>query len=286
MPFVFKSAQKAVASFVLIAFFLLTTVIVLVGKGSGIFDRKDFYTTYMTTGHGLSEGTSIEYKEFEVGKIQRMDLTEDDQIRVTVSIAKAYSRKLIHKDTVLKVSSGGLLGGGGLEMMSYTDTEGEFLEPGSVIFSSDMEDGQDLLAIYELETVGDDLMLKVNEILDMVAGFDPLLTDILQNVGDATDNLNKIVGGLAGTEYSYLSAELLESMWRINGLLDTLDSETVATLNETLDNVNQMTEEDLDQILLLLEEDLMELKKVMQNLPFGIGTGSSDTSSGIQVGDR
>ncbi len=278
MPFVFKRVQKVVAAFIIIALFLLIAVIVLIGKGSGLFERKDTYVTYLTSGHGVSSGQVITYKETPVGKVQKVELTSDDNIRITVSIERKYSYKLIHKDSVLKISGGGLLGGGGVMLISRMDTNAPFLQPGSMIFSSDMKEGQVIIAEYERNQPKDDLMAKVDEILSMVANLDPLITSSLANVRDATGSLAKILGGLAGTDYSVVSSQLISSLSKLNSIMDSLDS--------TMANVNNMTESDLQQIMLLLKEDLIELKKVMQNLPFGIGTGTSTRPNTIQGGDR
>ncbi len=56
----------------------------------------------------------------------------------------------MHIDTALKISGAGLLGGGGISLISYMDTNAPFLQPGSMVFSSDMPEGQKLIAAYEV----------------------------------------------------------------------------------------------------------------------------------------
>ena len=50
--------------------------------------------------------------------------------------------------------------------------------------------------------------------------------------------------------------------------------------------MDHLTDKDKSELLLLLKENLIELKKVMQNLPFGIGSGKTKGSTSIQGGDR
>lgn len=278
MPFVFKKVQKVVSAFVVIALFLLITVIVLIGKGSGMFETKDTYITYINTGHGVTSGQAINYKETPIGKVRKVELTDNDNIRVTLSIDRKYSLKLIHVNSALKISAGGLLGGGGITLYSEMDTNAPFLQPGSVIFSSDTKEGQDIIAGYEKYMPQNDIMAKVDEILSMVANLDPLITSSMINVRDATGNLSKILGGLAGTDESAASTELLNTLKKLNSVMDSLDA--------TMANVNEMSETDLSQIMMLLKEDLIELKKVMRNLPLGIGGGNQSGSSTIQGGER
>lgn len=362
MPFVFSKAQKSVATFIIIGLFFLVAVVVLIGKGSGVFERKANYITFFDEGHGLTEGSAIKYKDFTVGKIRIMELTDEDNIKVLVQFDKKYSDKLVKLDTLLMIKGGSILGGGGLEIISSMDDPSPHMEPGSLIFSSDMDEGVDLMLAYESGQTQDDLMANVDNILNMILSYDPLITSILDNLDGTTESVSAILGGLQGTDYSLLSSEIIGSLDTVNSMLDTVEQDILAEVTETvyaltsdlqyilnsvtkditaimnnvnqtvvdvdglvtningmlntdisdlltqlsgtlstvdgmltgieddvmeiLANVNTLTEEEVTETLILLQEDLIELKKVMQNLPLGIGTGSTVGGSSIQGGDR
>jgi uncharacterized protein YukE len=112
----------------------------------------------------------------------------------------------------------------------------------------------------------------------MVLNLDPLISGTMENVRASTASLKAILGGLEGTDYSVVSSQLLSTLNKLNSIMSSLDS--------AMENVNEMTDSDLKQIMLLLKEDLIEMKKVMQNLPFGIGTGQSGNQTTIQGGER
>lgn len=278
MPFVFKKTQKAVSTLIFIVIAMLLAIIILIGKGSNLFDLKDKYNTQLNEGHGLSSGATIKYKGIIIGKIRSMELTTNDKINIKVTVLRKY-RYLIRKDSVLKVG-GGIpgLGSASMSLMPSLDSNAVALAPGSLVFSSDMPQGQDILAELNKIQPKDDLMAKVNDVLEGVVDLKPLLMATMLNIRDSTSSLKAILGGLEGKESTVISRQIIMMMVKLNSVMTSMDS--------VMKNVDEMTEDDLKKIMLLLKEDLIEMKKVMQNLPFGMGTGESKEGATITGGDR
>ncbi|OHD57504.1 MAG: hypothetical protein A2Y33_05915 [Spirochaetes bacterium GWF1_51_8] len=322
MPFTFKSAQKAVASFIIIAIFLLITMLILIGKGSDLFERKSVFYTFLNKGYGLQAGTAIKYKDFVVGKITGIDLQDNDTIRVDIMILEKYQR-LMEKDCVIKVASA-LLGGASLELLSHPDKNlTNNLLSGSLLLSSDMEQGQTIMTQYIGSPTGgaDELMVKVGDVLDMINNMEPVLYSTLLNVRDMSTSFKEIMGGLAGTDKTLVSDKLIGILDDVRNMTTGLknimteidqkknsigaliyDNKKLYTYIESMANNADQTMKkvdtifselkgmpsDLKQILLLLKEDMIELKKVMENLPFGIGSKSKKEEQNTTIigGDR
>jgi phospholipid/cholesterol/gamma-HCH transport system substrate-binding protein len=294
MPFVFKKAQKAVSTLLIVATFLLLALLILVAKGSNLFEFKDRYVTVLNEGYGLAAGNSIRYKGVSIGRIRSMELTPDDKIRVDVEIFRRY-RYLIKDDSVFKVSVGIIpgLGGSGIVLLQSINPRARPLEPGSMVFSSDMKQGQNIMAEIQKLYPKDDIMLKVQDILDVVDDLRPLITATMLNVRDSTESIKHILAQVE-KDVPNMTQELDVMLVNINSIVKTLEGSmgsldgTLKNIDNIVENISDMTEDDLRKVLLLVQENLIDLKKVMRNLPLGMGTGRDAPPSGTSIsgGDR
>ncbi len=262
MPFIFKKAQKSVASFILIAIIFMIVMIILIGKGSGLFELKSRYVTILDETYDIKNGSPIKYKGLEVGSVSKIQLNKSDKVRLEIVLDRDFAVGHIKRDSVLKVEKQ-LLGSAFLRLIPSVSSNEPGLAPGSLVFSSDMPRGQELIALYteKFPPKQDELMLRVNDIVGTVSA---TLPDLMFNIVGITRSLNSIMKGMAGDSGSDVSYQL----------------------KRILRNVDHLTREDESEMILLLKENLMELKKVMQNLPFGMGTGKTKSSTSIQGGDR
>jgi phospholipid/cholesterol/gamma-HCH transport system substrate-binding protein len=287
MPFTFKSAQKAVAAFILVAILLFIAIIVLIAKGNDLLVLKREYYTFFQEGYGLTGGNTIKYKGINIGKIKSMVLTEDDRIRVTVQITKPYL-KLMREDSVIKISSS-LLGGASLVLVTTPNSDSPQLEPGSMMLSSDMDKGQDLiLKLSETGPKKEELTDKVKDIMNMILDLKPVLNATLLNVRDMTGNLKTLTGSLKGGESTATSEKLfaiLDNIRRLTGQgkLDNL----IDSLDGALKNVKTLTAKD-EPTMVMLREDLVELRNTLRSVQgsFLLGGTKSDSGNTIKTGGR
>ncbi len=318
MPFTFKNAQKAVAVFSILGVFLLLATLILIGRGSDIFTFKDYYTTEFNEGYGLSPGQTIKYKGMTVGKIRSMALsTNEDKIRVIVWFNSDY-RYLIRQDSVLKVQAA-LLGGASLVLLPAVDKNSPQLLPGSLILSSDMDKGQELMVkLAEIGPKKGDLTDKVKDILDYVSELRPVINNTLLNVRDSTGSLKTILESLKGGEKTAVSEKVIASLDNVKvmtrnfkelseeimsrdntigaivrdrkGLYKKIDN-MIDSVDTSLKNVKTISEkfrdtpEDVKALTVLLRENLIELRKVLVNVKNFFG-GEKEADKNIKSGDR
>jgi len=305
MPFTFKNREKAVALFIITGIFLLLMIIILVAKGSNLFTFKTKYFTYFNDTHGFTGGTNIDYKGVPIGKIQNMNLEENNRIIAEIYIYRKFLR-LINKTTVLKIQSS-FFGASGLTIINANESPESAPAPGAIIFSSDMIEGQEILqqlSMSKATPIGDELTSKINTVLDDVHNIAPAIDSTLLNISMAIGNLNIILSGLRGGKPTAMSNHILASAENIAKLTENLqvasasinnkNSSIGALLNDdkniyqkidkiladtekTSHNIKKITEatspKDVENTMKALSADLLELNKLLKGLQKIFGTG-------------
>ncbi len=96
--------EKLVGIFVLAAIVLLIAVLVSLLRKQNFFE--DYFVLYarVHSAAGLSTETSVQISGFEVGNVSNIEITENNDILLTLSVARRY-RNLIRTDSVAKISS-------------------------------------------------------------------------------------------------------------------------------------------------------------------------------------
>ncbi len=281
MPFTFKSAQKAVAAFLLIGVFLFIAVLILIGKGSDLFTIKDYYITEFDEGYGLASGSAIRYKSIVIGKVRDLKLTSEDVIRVTVWFNSEY-RYLIKQDSVLKVQSS-IIGTSYLILVPSIDPKSMPLLPGSLILSSDMPEGRRLMEkLAGLTPVKkDDLNAMAQKILGNIDRLEPVINSSMYNLKSITAEVRDILSNI-NSEDTSIGAILKDK----KGLYNKIDS-MMASLDSVLKSVKTATDrpEDLRSIVILLRENLVELKSTLSGVKNLVG-GSKELETTIKAGER
>jgi|GEM_PF-952972 phospholipid/cholesterol/gamma-HCH transport system substrate-binding protein len=314
MPFTFNKFQKAVALFIVIGISLILVVLIFIIKGNNLFEKKVYYYTFLNQTYGLSSGSQIKYKGILIGKVKKLNLTKIDQVYVEFYIFEGYNY-LMKKDSVLKVSSG-FLGGGGLTI--FVGKKDNAI-PNSLIYSSDMEEGMHILASEMTVQKGGDLTDKAQQVLDMILEMKPVIYRTLVNINDITKDIKTITGSLKGDDKSKVGDEIFNVINSINLSLKKIDSsidkinsilnsknnsigsilndenelynsimKSISSLNISISNINSLltkfsnTPDDLKKIMMMLQENLIQLKYVLENLPLipKSDTKSSSTSIG------
>ncbi len=282
MPFTFKGAQKAVSAFILIGIFLFVAVLLLVGKGSDLFTIKDYYITDFDDGYGMASGSPIKYKSINIGKIRDLKLTEDDRIRVTVWFNEEY-RYLIRQDSVLKIQSS-IIGSSFLVLIPSPDSNTVQLLPGSLILSSDMEEGRKILDELALKTPvkKDDINAMAQKILNNIDKLEPVINGTMNNLRTITAEARDILSNINSEDTSIGS--IIKDKKGLSAKIDNM----MGSLDSTLKSLKTATErpEDMKAIVILLRENLVELKETLSTVKSFLGGGGKTIDKNIKPGER
>lgn len=210
MPFTFNDRQKSVAFFLLTGFFFILVLIVLVASGSDLVALKQKQYTYFTDSHGFTGGTTIKYRGFNVGKISKISLVNENEIRADLYFYKRYAYLLRH-DSVLKIQSS-LLGSSSLVLMTNQNSQADKIKPKELIFSSDMDEGRQILTeVIEVGKSGDEMTDKVKLILDDIHNLKPSLDNTLGSLTGALNNVSTMIKGMEERKDIEKITELLQS---------------------------------------------------------------------------
>jgi len=202
----------------------------------------------------------------------------------------------------LRVQSS-LLGASSLVLISSEESDAAILKPKTLIYSSDMPEGQEILEKHSIASKAtDELTDKIKLILDDVHNLTPILESTLINISKTMDNANAVVAGLRGTQKTAFSDQLLAAMANATAItgnikiisekLNSNDTSIGALLNDpktlsgkidkiitnleyitgdikTFSNNNLGEKKEMDKVIFLLKKNLVELEgllKSMQNV--------------------
>ena len=96
--------EQIVGIFVLSAVIVMLALLFTLLKKQNIFE--DYFIIYgrLNSAAGLSKETSVQISGFEVGRVSKIEITDNNDILITLSIARRY-QKLIRTDSQIKISS-------------------------------------------------------------------------------------------------------------------------------------------------------------------------------------
>jgi len=175
MKFKFRHADKIVGLFILIAVVMLVVMAVFAGVNKKWFTKKVHFTSLFTSAEGLQIGMGVNLRGFEIGRVEAISLTADNQVDLAFYVYETYHDR-VRPDSVIALPTA-LLGSAGALDFYPGLTEGDPLPDGTFIPST--------------QTVEGKLLVKTRKV-DRPAGGDPI-SDILAELPDILDNLDRTV---------------------------------------------------------------------------------------------
>jgi len=315
MPFVFSKTQKLAAVFIILGIIFLIAIFAFIAKGNRTFEKKGHFYTFFEDSKGITVGSSIKYKGFNIGKVTKVVLLSDFRTRVDFIIYKEYL-SLIRYDTVIKMSSS-LLGSSGLTISFLQNEKCISLPDKSEVLSSDMPLGQDILyKMSENMPKQDDLTAKASQVIDMILELKPVINLTLLNLRDTSFELKNLTSSLNGQGDSETVKKIFALLDKVNSTIDkanlTIDSlsPTLANFKDVSVDAKNITKklntdlpkilsdlsaieykvdkllngldnlpQDIKELLELVKQNLIQLKYVLENIPLIPKNTSTTTTS-------
>jgi phospholipid/cholesterol/gamma-HCH transport system substrate-binding protein len=171
MKFRIRYADQLVGVFLLLAVLAIAVILVFLGINQRWFAKDYEFRSRFDSAGGLSVGMPIMLKGFEIGKIKRIELNDDNQVDVRFSVQDTYYNKVL-PNSVLELTSSPI--GLGVTLNFYPGAGAGLPQPElSFIPSLDLPEGQDLVSaglvvIPKGEDVIGSVIAKLNPILDDV----------------------------------------------------------------------------------------------------------------------
>ncbi|MBN1847048.1 MAG: MCE family protein [Deltaproteobacteria bacterium] len=245
-----KSREQVVGIFLVVTLFILTGAIVFIAQGKNWFREHERYYTYFKEGYNLAPGSKVTLFNTRIGKVVGAEITEDNRVRVEISILAEFASR-VRKDTIVTVKSPTIIGSEYIAIMPGTP-DLPLIPPGNEIPSK------------EKKALGDYMEeFKVEEKLQLVV-------DIITNIKEITDQLKNPEGDLFKTlnHIEQLSASLKAPDGPLFAALENIREATAKLkdphegLFQTLDNLASISAKMKDGEgtvgRLLVKEDLYQ----------------------------
>ncbi len=100
-----RFAEQIVGSFLLVAILGVVAILVLIGINQRWFARNYIFTSRFASADGLTVGMPIMLKGFDIGKITRISLNEQDEVDVQFLVEDTYYDRVRPNSVLQLVSS-------------------------------------------------------------------------------------------------------------------------------------------------------------------------------------
>ena len=230
MKFGFRHADKFVGLFILVAVVFLGSSLVVTSINSRWFAKDYEYFSRFFSASGLSVGMPLKLRGFEIGKIKKITLNDQNKVDVTLVIYDTYIDK-ITENSVIELTTNPIGLGGGLNFYPGVASD-MLLEEFSYIPSNQSKEGRELLASDKVDNPGGEDAINA-----LMENINPILSGVDNMILSMTGILNQVETALAGNQSGPLGGMLVNletTTTQINTILPAV--------NAILIEVQKMTE--------------------------------------------
>lgn len=220
----FKGLEKKIGFFVIAALLGIALTVVAVGIQHDVFSPKTRLFFITDSGQGIDEGMAVKLSGFNIGKVEKLDLTDDAKVRVTLSILSGYM-KWVKGDSKARLVKEGVIGANVIEITPGTDNSQVLEHNAQIAFERERGLGQVVDQLYaEVIPLIDDLKRVARRADALLAGLpatqqklDTALTSATKNF----QNLEKVTASdlpaitKRGRETMEKASETLEGAKRV-----------------------------------------------------------------------
>jgi phospholipid/cholesterol/gamma-HCH transport system substrate-binding protein len=269
MKFKIRFADQIVGVFVLAAIVAVAVVLILIGVNQRWFAKNYYFTSEFASGSGLFVGMPVSFKGFDIGKISRMSLNEQNEVDVRFYIEDTYYDR-VKPDSVLELTSSPIGLGTTLKFHSGKNTQPRLAE-GSYVPSLDSVEGRQLVADGKVEIPKD-----ADVIGSVIAKLNPILDETRQTIADIrriADTVNVGLNGGSGP-IGTMVVDLSHTPGKLNAAVDDMSGKINTVLDKVAvisDNVNAISLQtrgvigDLSTNLDVISQNLKEMTGSLKN---------------------
>ncbi|HOV37717.1 MAG TPA: MlaD family protein [Spirochaetales bacterium] len=200
MKFKIRFASQIVGIFVIIAALFLAVVLVLMGINQRWFAKNYYFKSRFPSATGLNVGMPITFKGFNIGKLTRISLTEENEVEIDFYIQDTFYPK-VYESSILQLQVNPLGLGGGLVFHQGKNPTPPLPE-NSFIPSLDTPEGRRLVQSGQVEIpkTDDPITQLLREIEPILENVNTVLISVNTLIASTTDSIEgRGPGALAGT---------------------------------------------------------------------------------------
>ncbi|MCR4900965.1 MAG: MlaD family protein [Treponema sp.] len=273
MKFKIKYADQIVGGLSLFAIAALIFLAFFIASTQKWFVKKHHFYSIVSSANSVSEGMSLQYKGFGIGKVKKITLDSDDNVTIHFYVLDEYIDRVTEGSIVeLSVSPIGL----GSSLIFYPGVSQFIMTDGTYIPEKSTPEAKELIKNKKV---------VISESNDTLTTIIASATSLVNHIDELVQEITALLAGneeipLAGTVneintiLKQVSALLSgDTSVPIASIIDDL-GETVETLNTILEDVNGLTTNPQGLIPKLLESE--ESKGTFDKLYASINTTIQD----------
>jgi phospholipid/cholesterol/gamma-HCH transport system substrate-binding protein len=242
--------EKIVGVFVLSAVCVLIALLFSTIKSQNIFEEHFVIYGTLSSAEGLSKETIVQISGIEVGKVADIDITEENEIMLTMHIYKRYHR-LLREDSKIKVSG---LNAAIIGKSIIVITAGSYEKP--LIGEGAM------LQVQESHSI-DDVIAKAKAILEVINNMIKNMSLTVEAIDP--DDIKQTITSFKemAVNIEKITRQVESGQGPVGAVL--YDEKIVSHLQDGVLNMKQTTEE-LKNIAKTLSGDIKQVPEVIKNI--------------------
>jgi phospholipid/cholesterol/gamma-HCH transport system substrate-binding protein len=226
----FKGLEKKIGFFVIIALLGIVLTVVAVGIQHDVFSPKTRLFFITDSGQSIDEGMAVKLSGFNIGKVEKLELTDDAKVRVTLSILRGYM-KWVKSDSKARLVREGVIGANVVEITPGSDKEKSLEHNTQIAFERGRGLGQVVDQLYaEVIPLIDDLKRVARRADTLLAGLPATQQKLDTALTSATKNFENL---------EKVTASDLPAMTKSGRETMEKASETMEKTNKVVDSVSR-----------------------------------------------
>lgn len=143
----FKGLEKKIGLFVIVAIIGILLTILSVGVQQDVFSPKTRLYFFADSGQDIDEGMAVKLSGFNIGKVEKLELTGEAKVRVTLSIIRKYM-KWVRADSNARLLKEGVIGATIIEITPGTEKAEPLGNDSQIAFKRERGLGQVVDELY------------------------------------------------------------------------------------------------------------------------------------------
>lgn len=262
----YSTQEKMVGVFVLSAVIVLLFLLFSTIKSQNIFEEQFTVYSKLKSAEGINTETIVQISGIEVGKVSFIEITDDNQILLTMRIFKQF-HKLLRTDSKVKVSSLNVaIIGKSIIVITAGSADKDLISEGAIL---------DVLETNSVENIISEAKNMLNDVKQLVGDVSSVVKAVdLEKIALTIDSLHQISDDL-----SSISQHVTSGKGVVGGLVysDSMRKD----LSLSLSNLQQATK-DMMVLVSSLKNDAGEVPAILNHIDEVVG----ETEKTIQATQR
>ena len=188
----FKGLEEKIGFFVIIAFLGIVLTIIAVGIQQDLFSPKTRLFIVTDSGQDISEGMAVKLRGFNIGKVEKLELTDDARVKVTLSILRSHMQ-WVKSDSKARLLKEGVIGANIIEITLGSEKEKPLEHNALIVFERERGLGQVVDQLYaEVIPLIDDLKRVARRADTLLAGLPATQQKLDTALTSATKNFTNL----------------------------------------------------------------------------------------------